>query len=105
MVRTVFGVIGAVVIVVALAVAGWQFNWWLNKANVNRQVGVDNQNKGTQTAWRDQVNQNIADFYLVPTGNTAARGALRVQICDMSSRLNSNYRTDQIDTFRAKECN
>ena len=58
----------ATVVVVALliviGVAGWQFGWWLEAKNVDRQVQIDNTQKGTQQAWQDQVLADIRDASL-----------------------------------------
>lgn len=98
-----WSVIG-VILVALLAVGGWQAGWWLNEKNVNRQVQIDNRNKGTQVAWRDEARSAVTDFYLVPAENTAARGALRNKACSLIVRLVPSYKDSDLVSFETKEC-
>lgn len=91
-------------VLVALAIGGYQLGWWLKAENVDRQVRIDNISKGTQTAWHDQAISGIRDYSLVDPENTAARGALRNQTCDLIARLTNTFRDDIIVTFENKEC-
>lgn len=104
-VKGIFIAIGLLVAVAVIGVAGWQFDWWLQGKNVDKQVHIVNRNKGVQTAWRDEARNAVTDFYLVAEDNTAARGALRVKACDLIDRLVTDYRTDDLARFENKECN
>lgn len=97
-------IIVAVLLFVGIGVAGWQFGWWLEAKNTDRQVNIDNRNKGTQTAWHDEVVKTIADYELIDPANTAARGALRIKACDLIPRLTSPYRDDNIVAFEQEQC-
>lgn len=102
--KTVIGAIGAVILAAAVTVGGWQAGWWLKGKNVDKQVNIDNRNKGVQTAWRDEARNAVTDFYLVSVDNTAARGALRIKACGLIDRLVPSYLDDDLLTFESKEC-
>ena len=100
----VLGSIATILLIVVIAVAGWQFNWWLAAKNVDKQTGIDNRQKGTQVAWRDEALSSIKDFYLTPSDNTAARGVLRDQACSLGGRLTDTYKDPKIRVFMSEEC-
>lgn len=95
---------GLVLVLIAVSLIGWQVGWWFRAENVDRQVTIDNNNKGTQTAWRDEAIKTVADFELIDPANTAARGALRIKACDLIPRLNDNYRDGTLVAFYQEEC-
>lgn len=97
-------VAATVVVILAASLIGWQVGWWFKAENTDRQVAIDNSNKGTQTAWHDEVIKTIADFELVDPANTAARGALRNKACDLIPRLKDSYRDENIVVFYEREC-
>lgn len=97
-------VVAIIAATVVLAVGGYQLGWWLKADSTERQVQIDNSNTGTQTAWHDQAIQGIRDYELVDPSNTAARGALRNQTCELIARLSDPYRDNIIVAFEAKEC-
>lgn len=90
-------------LVVALAIGGRELGWWLKADNVNRQVKIDNTNVGTQTAWRDEVNELMNTIELLPEG-ASQRGGLVNQACELADRLTDNYMTDQIAAFESANC-
>jgi hypothetical protein len=99
-----FATIGLLVAMTVVGVAGWQFDWWLKEKEVNRQVQIDNRNKGTQVAWRDEARSAASDYELVDPSNTAARGALRNKACSLIVRLAPSYKDDDLAQFESKEC-
>ncbi len=101
--KAVFATLGALVLAVVIGVAGWQFGWWLQEKNVDREVHIVNRNTGVQTAWRDEARNTVADFY-VYDGNSSAQGALRVKACSLIDRLTSDYLDDDLVRFESKEC-
>lgn len=103
--KTITTLIVAIIASVAvLAIGGYQLGWWLKADSTERQVRVDNSNTGTQTAWHDQAIQGIRDYELVDPSNTAARGALRAQTCQLIARLADPYHDDIIVAFDNEEC-
>ena len=102
--KIVLAAIVAFVMVVILGVAAWQFGWFVTEKNVDRQVNVDNRNKGTQTAWHDEAVRSIRDFELLDPSDTARRGVLRNQACDLIVRLTPPYRDAKIIAFQQQEC-
>lgn len=92
-----------ILFVVGIGVAGWQFDWWLAEKNVDRKVGIENRNLGTQTAWRDEANHLIRTIELLPAG-APQRGGLENDACDLIDRLTGNYMTDQLAAFEAANC-
>lgn len=99
-----FASIGLLLTMAVVGVAGWQFNWWLKEKEVNRQVQIDNRNKGTQVAWRDESRNAVSDYELVDPSNTAARGALRNKACSLIVRLAPSYKDADLVQFETKEC-
>lgn len=97
-------IVGGIVAMLLVSLVGWQVGWWFKAENTKRQVNIDNLNKGTQTAWHDEVVKTIADFNLVDQTNTAARGALRNKACELIPRLSDPYRGETIDAFYTQEC-
>ncbi len=95
---------GGIIAMLLVSLVGWQVGWWFKAENTKRQVNIDNLNKGTQTAWHDEVVKTIADYDLVDPANTAARGALRIKACELIPRLSDPYRGETIDTFYNQEC-
>ena len=97
-------VLTSLVLVTALVIGGYQLGWWIKADSTERQVQIDNQNTGTQIAWHDQAIQGIRDYELVDPSNTAARGALRNQTCELIARLSNPYRDDIIVAFYMEVC-
>lgn len=93
----------ALIVVVAIGVAGWQFDWWLAEKNVDRQVRIENRNTGSQTAWRDRINTLLVDIETVGE-DQPARQAMIHEACTLSGRLTDNYLTDQIEQFQIDYC-
>lgn len=105
--KAVLAVIGAVLVAAIIGVAGWQFGWWLEEKNVDRQVRIDNRNKGVQVAWRDEARNTIADFYVYDQPglqNQAAQGALRVKACSLIDRLTDSYLDEDLVKFERTQC-
>lgn len=100
----VLALIVGLVVIAAVGIGVWQLGWFVEEKNVDRQVRIDNRNKGTQTAWRDEAVKTVADFELVDPDNTAARAALRNKACDLIVRLRPDYRTGDLESFAAREC-
>lgn len=102
--KMVFAAIGVIAALAIIGVAGWQFGWWLQEKNVNRQVQIDNRNKGVQTAWMDEARNAIEDYNLIDPSNTAARGAVRIKACTLIERLVGPYRQDDLVKFQEEHC-
>lgn len=93
----------AIVLLVGIGVAGWQFDWWLAGKNVDRQVNLENNNRGTQTAWRDEARKLVRQADLLPE-DAPQRLALVDEACGYIDRLNKHYLTDQLAGFEAANC-
>lgn len=91
-----------VVVLVALGVAAWRFGWWLEEKNVDRRVGIDNRQKGTQTAWHDEAIDLFNQADLID--GTPQAAALRRQACQLSARLTGPYEDDIIIEMEALHC-
>lgn len=103
-VGAVLAVLAALVVVVIVGVGVWQFGWFVKEKDTDKQVQIDNRNTGTQTAWHDQAKQGIKDFKLLDPSNTAQRGAIKNQVCDLIPRLTDPYRDDDIVAFQKEYC-
>jgi hypothetical protein len=93
-----------IILIVGILVGGYQLNWWLRENNTERQVNLDNQNQGTQTARQDRAEVFITNFYVIPENNVAGRNAARQNACDLIGQLNDNYVTDELYQFQLEEC-
>jgi len=98
--------VALIVLFAALAYFGWLAGWWFNRENVNRQTDVDRTRSGAQVAYRDEAKRTVRDFYDVPKTETAQRGALRDQACDLIGRLTPGFREGQtlLVNFEREEC-
>ena len=97
--RIVIG--GLAVIVVAI---GLYLGYWvLVRDTTDRQVGIDNRNTGTQTAWMDEATDLVNEASLLPA-DAPQRGALERQACDLIGRLSDPYMTDLLVAFQETEC-
>lgn len=97
-------VVAWLALLVGLSVAAWKLGWFVEARNVDRQVNIDNSNKGTQTAWHDEAVNAIADYRSTDPANTAVRGALRTKACGLIARLRPPYRDDIVVAFSEREC-
>ena len=106
--ETVLGTVAIAIVLILVVVGGavgvWKLGWFVKAKDTDRQVQIDNSNKGTQTAWRDQVVRDIKDFNLLDPSNTAQRGIIRDEACDLISRLKDPYKTPNIIRFEQEEC-
>jgi uncharacterized protein with GYD domain len=100
--KTVLAVITGLALIIALSVGAWQLEWFIQEKNVNRKTRIDNQTKGVQSAWQQQVNEGIRDTNIIVEG--PQRQAVIRQTCDLAAKLTTTYRTQTIETFTAKEC-
>lgn len=101
-IKGVVALLVAALVAAAIGVGVWQFGWFVAEKNTDRQVNIDNRNKGAQVAWRDQAREGIRDFYA--TDDPAYRGALRNQVCGLTPKLTNTYRDSDIVAFESKEC-
>lgn len=101
--KAVVAGIACLLLLVGIGVAGWQFGWWLEEKNVDRKVGIENRNLGTQTAWRDEAKKLINQASVLPEGAPQA-AALERQACELIDQLVDTYMTDQLAAFEAANC-
>lgn len=92
----------ALLLVAALGVAAWQFGWFVAEKDTDRQVNIDNRNKGTQVAWRDEARDAIRD--MKRTDDPAYDGVLRDQACSLIARLTPAYQDADLLAFQSREC-
>lgn len=87
-----------------LLVGGWHAGWWLRAETTDRRVKIDNTQKGTQTAWRNEAIRSIAQYHMLDADNQAARAAVRVQACNLIASLTDTYLTPELTRFDNEEC-
>jgi len=92
----------ALVIVGAIMLGGWHAGWWLKAKNVDRQVQLDNRQRGTQTAWHDEAIDLFNQADLID--GTPQAAALRQQACQLSARLTGPYEDDIIFEMEELHC-
>jgi len=86
----VLGVVGAsvlaILVVVLVAVGGYQLHWWLRGQEVNRSAQINQQGYGRQNALVEQILDDIKDAETlgIPAGQ---RIAIISQICDSAGKL------------------
>lgn len=93
-----------VVVVVALAIAGWQLNWFVKSKDVNRNAQILNNSYGRQTALVDAINKELVDAQTpgLPDGQ---RKAIVAQLCDNAGHLTGTITLSLVAReFIAKEC-
>jgi hypothetical protein len=72
--KIVGGVLAFIVLVGVISFVGWDVGWWFSNQNVNRQALQFQHSYGTQSAYIEEVNQEINEF-----------NALQTQIVDPST--------------------
>lgn len=102
--KSVLATVTFLLLTAILAIGAWQLGWFVEEKNVDRRVGIDNRNKGTQTAWRDEALNAVSDYETVDPSNTAVRGALRNKACNLIARLTPPYRDEILVRFETREC-
>jgi hypothetical protein len=113
--KSTLAVIGAVLLVVALAIAGWQLNWFVAKKNVNRQTGIDNSSTARQSALQQDILTNIAtvrsiDVQIAQAPDDAPelkaqRVAIVSQVCDDNAKSTHVMTLDPAsESFTQQEC-
>jgi hypothetical protein len=102
-VRIALACVAALLLLVGLAVGGYQLRWWLRGENTDRRVSIENRNLGTQTAWRDEALDLINQASLLPD-SAPQRPALHRQACDLIGRLTDPYMDDTLVVFESQEC-
>lgn len=101
--KAIGAILAGLLLLGAIGVGGWQFGWWLEEKGVDRRVGIENRNTGTQTAWRDRVEELMSQISLLPN-DTPARDALIREACNKAGRLTDNYYTPEIEVFVTENC-
>jgi hypothetical protein len=94
----------AAIVVVFLVVGVWWLGWFIKERNIEKQVDIDNHNKGTQQAWHDEAVRGVSDFNTIPADQTAARNGVKAQTCQLIARLDEPYRDDIVVSFQLQEC-
>lgn len=109
-------VIGAAVLVVAIAVGGWVGGWWLREEATNRTTAIANDSLARQSALVDSVldrHRTALDIDVQLSTATpdqaaalhAQRTAVVNQFCDDYVQLTGRMTVpSSIDTFAAQEC-
>ena len=108
--------IGAIVVVVGIAVGGWAGGWWLKNASTNKNAQILQNSYGAQTAdeqqvqnlittW-DAINAQIAD----PSTPSGEKSALQAQATSTATQacglaVHINQPTTDISTWMAINCN
>jgi FtsZ-interacting cell division protein ZipA len=100
----VAAILGSIAILVVLAVGAWRLGWFVKEKNTEKQVQVDNHQKGTQTAWYDEAVDAIRQLEIVDPANAGAKAALSHKACDMIARLDESYRDDYLVDFEKGHC-
>lgn len=90
-----------VVAIVAFGVAGYKLHWWMAANNTDHQRKIDQRNYGTQLAYIQTIDRDIAELAQpgLPQGQASA---INVQVCTYASLLTST--PDNIATYVAQNC-
>lgn len=116
MAKNVLITIVGVLLLVGLAIGGWQLGWWMEQESTNRRTGIANESLARQQARVDEVldtSRTIADIDVqlatVTEEQAAALSAQRQavvnQFCDAYSGLTGRLTVPQSAiTLNAQEC-
>lgn len=99
-------VVWSILGVVLIGLASWgayELGWFLEAENTERQVQIDNNNSGTQTAWQDKVQNNIAKIETLGEGSPASR-ALTHEACEYAGKLTDQFFTRDIEDWYNTNC-
>lgn len=105
-----------VVSIAILSVLGWQLNWFVTKANVNRQAHIIRQSYEAQKTYRDEIQRNITDIATINVqvadpANASMKQALVAQelaivnqICQIATNLTRSDLNQSESQFITTNC-
>jgi len=109
----VLAVLGTLLLVAALAVAGWQLGWWMNEQSTNRTTGIANDSLARQQGLLEDATDKAADIrdidvQLETTSSDAIRAqriAIVDQFCQSYGGLTGRLQVPaSVDALAAQEC-
>lgn len=100
-VKSILGVLGGVLVLVAVSIGGWYLHWHLAQANANRQSHLNRSQFGYQQTLREQITNNIATISGIDVqvteadANTAAalkaqEAAITQMICQEATQVSGD---------------
>lgn len=104
MFKSTAATIGALAVVVGLAVGGWFLYWTLHRSGVNREAEIQQGTYGRQNALVEQIIDDIVEAQddALPANQ---RAAIVDRICDSAAKLNHSIDLPAgVDEFLHKEC-
>lgn len=116
MTKTVFAVIGGLLLTVLLAVGGWQLGWWMNESGTNRRARINNDSYARQSALVDDVldkHRTALDIDVqLATATPAQAAPLRAQriavvaqFCDSFGQIKPTVTVPaSVASFASQEC-
>lgn len=102
--EAVAAVLVGLLLIVVIAVAGWQFGWWLKAKNVDRGGRLIDRSYNHQIGLRQQVLDGIHDVELHPDMTPGQRVRIVGTTCDAIDQMTEQYLTPTIAAFAATEC-
>jgi hypothetical protein len=110
-------VIGSLVLIAAIAIGGWQLNWWAQNSAVNHQAHIYSNSYGTQTAdiqearnlatQISQIDVQVTDSS-TPASEVSAlrsqRTAMVTQACSITYNIAPNLMPPDLSTFTSTNC-
>ena len=110
------GIIGTIILVVAIAVGGWIGGWWVKAQTVTKNAQIYQTGYGAQSAYAQQLNSLISQIATIdvqvvspqtPAAEKAAldsqRASVVTQACDMYSKITAPASNQS--QFAATNCN
>lgn len=97
-------VVVSIVLVVAIAIGGWQLKWWMRSETVNRNAQINQESFNRQNALIEQILDDIKDAETagIPAGQ---RIAIVDQICDSAAKLTGTIQlSPNAQAFINQEC-
>ena len=100
----VLSTLGGLLLIVLLAIGGWQLGWWLKDETVNRNAEILQDSFGRQNALVEQILDDVRE---VEAGNVPPNQVIAItsQICDSAAKLTGTIQLPQsAASFVAREC-
>jgi hypothetical protein len=102
--KTTFAALGALALLVALSIGGYQLHWWMRGQEVNRSAQINQDSYGRQNSLVEAIVREATDL-AQPGLPDAQRKALVTEMCVNAAKLTSSIQLPlTVQTLIAQEC-
>lgn len=99
----VLGIVGAIVVVVALVIGSYQLDWWVQKDTRQRTDKIVKLSRSAQEGLVFSANQNI-QISLDPNQTAEGKAFAVKTACAQIDQVSDQYRTNQLTEFYSGNC-